>query len=291
MTSAKWFKELQNNSYGFVIKIDREILTVDTGIQKLTIFENPDLGRVLLLDDVIMLTEKDEFTYHEMMVHPALLAHPDPKDVLVIGGGDGGCIREIVKHNDVRRAVLCEIDPAVIEYSKKFLPFTACGFDSSRVHVHIGDGIQYVADHPASFDVVIVDSTDPVGIAEGLFQSPFYRGCLNALKPGGILVQQTESPFFDFKKWSGIFNEVKKAFSKVFVYGAAVPMYLSGYWTFVFASNHRDPWMDFSKARADALPGLRYYSAKLQQSAFQLPAFAELALETSLNAQKPENRP
>jgi len=291
MTSVQWFKELQNNSYGPVIKIDREILSVDTGIQKLTVFENADLGRVLLLDDVIMLTEKDEFTYHEMIVHPALLAHPNPEDVLVIGGGDGGCVREIVKHKEVLHAVLCEIDPAVIEYSKRFLPFTACGFDSLKVDVQIGDGMQYVADHPGSFDVVIVDSTDPVGIAEGLFQSPFYGGCLNALKPGGIFVQQAESPFFDFNKWSGIFNEVTMTFSKVFAYGAAVPMYLSGYWTFVFASNLRDPWTDFSKNRADALPGLRYYSSKLQQSSFHLPAFAELALKKCLNAQKVTKRP
>ncbi len=289
MTSVKWFKELENNSYGPLIKIDREIISVDTGIQKLTVFENADLGRVLLLDDVIMLTEKDEFTYHEMLVHPALLAHPNPADVLVIGGGDGGCVREIVKHKEVRHAVLCEIDPAVIEYSKKFLPFTACGFESPRVTVHIGDGMQYVTDNPGCFDVVIVDSTDPIGIAEGLFQSPFYRGCQNALKPGGIFVQQAESPFFNFNKWFGIFNEVNKAFSKVFAYGAAVPMYLSGYWTFVFASNSRDPWTDFSKDRADALPDLRYYSEKLQQSSFQLPAFVELALKKSLSGHEGQN--
>jgi spermidine synthase len=283
MTSIQWVKELQHNSYGPMIRIDREILSVDTGFQKMTIFENADLGRVLLLDDIIMLTEKDEFTYHEMIVHPALLAHPNPKDVLVIGGGDGGCLREIVKHKEVHHAVLCEIDPAVMEYSKKFLPFTACGFDASRVTVHIGDGMQYVTDNPASFDVVIVDSTDPIGIAEGLFQSPFYRGCLNAMKPGGIFVQQAESPFFDFSKWLGIFKEVNKIFSKVFAYGAAVPMYLSGYWTFVFASNLRDPWADFSKDRADALANLRCYSPKLQQSAFHLPAFAEQALEKISN--------
>jgi spermidine synthase len=279
MSSVKWFKEPDNSSYGPVIRIDREIFSIDTGIQKLTVLENAELGRVLLLDDVVMLTEKDEFTYHEMIVHPALLAHPNPVNVLVIGGGDGGCLREIIKHKEVLNAVLCEIDPAVVEYSKKFLPFTACGFDSSRVKVHIGDGIQYVRDNPGAFDIIIVDSTDPIGIAEGLFQSPFYHGCLGALKPGGIFVQQAESPFFDFDKWLAVFTELSPAFSIVLAYGAAVPMYLSGYWTFVFASNSRDPWADFSIARASALPDLRYYSAKLQQSSFHLPVFAEQALK------------
>ncbi len=282
MTSLKWFRELYNNSYGPVIRVDNEVVSADTGMQKLTVFENVHLGRVLLLDDVVMLTEKDEFTYHEMIVHPALLAHPEPADVLVIGGGDGGCLREILKHKEVVNAVLCEIDPGVIEYSKKFLPFTSCGFDSSRVTIHIGDGMQYVLDNPGGFDVIIVDSTDPVGIAEGLFQNPFYRGCLNALKPGGIFVQQAESPFFDFDTWVDIFSEVGRTFSRVYAYGAAVPMYLSGYWTFAFASESRDPWSDFSIERASALPGLRFYSSQLQRSSFHLPAFAELALKTVL---------
>jgi spermidine synthase len=217
-----------------------------------------------------------------MIVHPALLAHPEPADVLVIGGGDGGCLREILKHKEVVNAVLCEIDPGVIEYSRKFLPFTSCGFDSPLVTIHIGDGMQYVLDNPGAFDVIIVDSTDPVGIAEGLFQNPFYRGCLNALKPGGIFVQQAESPFFDFDTWVDIFSEVGQTFSRVYAYGAAVPMYLGGYWTFAFASESRDPWSDFSIERASALPDLRFYSSQLQRSSFHLPAFAELALKTVL---------
>ena len=279
MAAEKWYRELQGGSYGPAIRIDDEIISVETGFQKLTIFKNSELGKVLLLDDVVMLTEKDEFTYHEMIVHPTLCAHPDPARVLVIGGGDGGTMREVVKHPEVRQAVLCEIDPQVIEYSRKYIPFTACGFDSPKAHVHVGDGLEYVRNNPAAFDVIIVDSTDPVGIAEGLFQIPFYKECIGALDTGGIFVQQTESPFFDFDRWLGIFTGLRGTFSKVFPYGAAVPMYLSGYWTFAFASNTRDPWSEFSAERANALPEIGYYSPKIQQSAFHLPAFAEKALE------------
>ena len=279
MTGDKWYKELQGNSYGPAIRVDEEVVSVHTGFQKLTIFRNAELGRVLLLDDVLMLTEKDEFAYHEMIAHPALCAHPEPERVLIIGGGDGGTVREVVKHPEVKQAVLCEIDFQVIEYSRKFLPFTACGFDSSKTTLHIGDGMEYVRENPGAFDVVIVDSTDPVGMAEGLFQSPFYLDCRRALDSGGIFVQQTESPFFEFEKWLGIYAGLRKTFSKVYCYGAAVPMYLSGYWTFAFASDSRDPWTNFSPERTLELSGLRYYSAGTQHSAFHLPAFAEQALE------------
>lgn len=279
MVEAKWFKELQGGSYGSMIRIDEEILSVDTGLQKLTVFRNAELGRVLVLDDVVMLTEKDEFTYHEMIVHPALCAHPDPARVLVVGGGDGGSIREVVKHPEVRHATLCEIDPQVVEYSRRFLPFTACGLDSPKACVHVGDGMKYVRENPGAFDVIIVDSTDPVGIAEGLFRSPFYLDCRSALASGGIFVQQTESPFFDFDKWLDIFKGLKETYRNVFAYGAAVPMYLSGYWTFAFASDTRNPWSEFSAERASALPELRCYSPSLQHTVFRLPAFAERALD------------
>jgi spermidine synthase len=279
MADSKWFKELDGSGFGLRIRVDEELLSVHSGIQKITVFKNADLGRVLLLDDVVMLTEKDEFTYHEMIVHPALLAHPNPARVLIIGGGDGGTLREVVKHNEVREAVLCEIDPQVIEYSKKFLPFTACGFDSHKVKMNVGDGVQYMRENPGAFDVIIVDSTDPIGISEGLFRAPFYRDCRCALDAGGIFVQQAESPFFDFDNWIRIFTELRAAFSGVFAYGAAVPMYLSGYWTFAFASETLTPWRKFSERRVSALPGLRYYTAKMQHSAFHLPYFAQLALE------------
>ncbi len=281
MDQQHWYTELENESYGITIRIDRQIFKADTGIQQIEIFENRDLGRVLVLDGCIMLTEKDEAAYHEMLVHPALLSHPDPQQILIIGGGDGGTLREVVKHGEVKKAVVCEIDKAVIENSIKHLPFTAAAFDSPRAEIHIGDGIRYVDDHPGSFDIIIVDSTDPVGMAEGLFRAPFYRSCLKALKTGGVFVQQSESPFFEFDSWRRIFRELGSVFTDVFPYCAGVPMYLSGFWTFAFASTRIDPWRFFDKKRAFQLPELRYYTPQMQQKAFCLPGFAERGINNN----------
>lgn len=274
MDERRWFTELINGTHGLTIRVDREIVSVQTPFQKLEIFENETLGRVMLLDGLMMLTERDEFTYHEMLVHPALLAHPAPRRVLIVGGGDGGTLREVVKHPEVEQAVLCEIDADVIRFSKEHLPFVACGFDSPKALLHIGDGVQYIREHRQSFDVIIIDSTDPVGFAEGLFRAPFHRDCLGALRDGGVFVQQAESPFFDLAAWRRGCLELKTVFSQVHIYTASMPVYPSGTWTFAFAAQDRDPWHDFNPARFISLPGLRYYHPELQTKAFALPRFA-----------------
>ena len=272
--TRRWYTELEQDSYGTTIRVDRSIVKVTTEYQTLEIFENDELGRVMVLDGWIMLTEKDEFTYHEMLAHPALFAHPRPERVLIVGGGDGGTLREVTRHPEVRDAVLCEIDGAVIEYSTRYLPFVACGFDSPKATVHVGDGIGYIRDHPDAFDVIIVDSTDPEGFAEGLFRAPFYGDCRKALRPGGVFVQQSESPFFDPDSWARIYRELRASFTGVFPYSAAVPMYLSGFWTFAFASDDRDPWSGFEEERVARMQELRYYTADMQTHAFSLPRFA-----------------
>jgi len=279
MSEQRWFSELIKGTHGLTIRVDREIVSMQTPFQKLEIFENEALGRVMLLDGLMMLTERDEFTYHEMLVHPALLAHPAPRRILIIGGGDGGTMREVVKHPEVEEAVLCEIDADVIRCSKEHLPFVACGFASPKAQLHIGDGVQYIREHRRSFDVIIVDSTDPVGFAEGLFRAPFYGDCLSALRAGGIFIQQAESPFFDLAAWQRACRELKTVFTEVHIYTAAVPVYPSGTWTFAFASQDRDPWRDFAPDRFRNLPGLRYYHPDLQTKAFALPLFAREALE------------
>lgn len=273
MNKKRWFQEITDEAYGLTIKVDREIVRLKTDYQTLEIFENNVFGKVMTLDDVVMLTEKDEFTYHEMLVHPGMLAHPKPEHVLIIGGGDGGTLREVVKHSEVKEAWLCEIDEAVINMSKKHLPDVSQGFDSPKARLHVGDGIEFVRNHADSFDVVIIDSTDPVGFAEGLFRAPFYRGCLKALKEGGIFIQQTESPFYQMLPWRRIFKELNDVFKNVHCYYAGVPMYPSGFWTFALASNTRDNIGDFDKDRAEALAGLRYYTPDMQKAAFSLPRF------------------
>ncbi len=272
-----WFHEVVEGGHGLAIQKDEVLLDKQTEFQHIEIFENRGFGRVMVLDGCMMLTERDEFTYHEMLVHPGLLAHPEPRRVLVIGGGDGGTLREILKHPEVEEAVLCEIDGEVIEASRKYLPFTAVGLDDPRATIHVGDGIQYLKDNRESFDLVIIDSTDPVGFAEGLFKADFYRDAKDALREGGFMIQQTESPFFDAKVFQGIFSELRKVFGKVWCYGAAIPMYPSGYWTFgiASASEDNDPWINFESERAEELPDLKYYTQNLQYSAFDLPLFAK----------------
>ena len=278
MDSQLWYTELQQGAFGLTIRRDRGLVREQTPFQLLEIFENDALGRVLLLDDAVMLTERDEYIYHEMLVHPGMLAHPNPRKVLVVGGGDGGTLREVVKHPEVEQATLCEIDEAVVSRSKEFLPFTAVGLDHPKSRIRVCDGLEYVRSHHRRFDVVIVDSTDPVGMAEGLFRSPFFRDVKASLKPGGLLVQQAESPFYEFKSWLRTFSELAAVFRHVHCYGAAIPMYPSGFWTFAFASDDLTPTSWFDPRRIDCLGPLRYYSPEHQSSAFLLPLFAQQAL-------------
>lgn len=285
MSDERWFTELVDGAQGQTFKVERVLAKEQTAYQSLEIFENPTLGRVFLLDDVMMLTERDEANYHEMLVHPGLLAHPCPERVLVLGGGDGGTLREIVKHPSVKQAILCEIDERVVELSKEHLPFTASGFEHDAVEVVIGDGVAYIADHVDSFDAIIIDSTDPVGFAEGLFRAPFYRHVQRALRPGGMLLQQTESPFFNAEVWARIFRELKQVFDKTTCYSATIPMYPSGFWTFAMATAEGPDAADlkrFDESRAAALSDLRYYSADIQRACTALPAFAARILKEAL---------
>ncbi len=281
MSDRKWFTEFEGPGHGRTLRIDEVLVDVTTPFQKLKIFENESVGRVMLLDDAVMLTQRDEHIYHEMLVHPALLAHPEPKDVLVVGGGDGGTLREVVKHPSVVRAVQCEIDVEVMSYSREFLPFTACGMDHPKAEVVVGDAIEYIRGHQDSFDVVIVDSTDPVGFAEGLFRGPFYDDVKRSLRAGGVMVQQTESPLFERVWWNRIYDELHQSFTNVHCYWAVIPMYPGSFWTFGFASMDRDPWGAFDEARGAKVPDLKYYSPKMQQAAFVLPRWAHRQVSLS----------
>jgi spermidine synthase len=282
MSNEKWFTELEGAGHGRTIRMDKVLVDVETPFQKLQIFENESVGRVMLLDGAVMLTQRDEYIYHEMLVHPALLAHPAPKDVLVIGGGDGGTLREVVKHPAVERAVQCEIDEEVMRYSREFMPFTACGLDHPKSEIVVGDAIEYVRQQQSSFDVIIVDSTDPVGFAEGLFRGPFYEDVKRALRPGGIMVQQTESPLFEPVWWDKIYGELRGSFTNVHCYWAVIPMYPGAFWTFGFASQDRDPWRDVEDERSRELSDVRYYSPEMQRAAFVLPLWASKQLSKTV---------
>jgi spermidine synthase len=242
--------------------------------QDVVILDTIPFGRMLVLDGCVMTTEKDECAYHEMLVHPGMLAHPSPKQVCVVGGGDGGTVREILKHTCVERVVLAEIDEDVITVSRKYLPSLADALDDPRVEFAIGDGAQYLADHPRTFDAVFSDSTDPVGPGVVLFEDKYFRSAKNALRRGGLFVTQCKSLWVDVATAKEVAERLKKHFASVLPYISTIPTYPTGSWSFLFASESIDPRTTFDSARQNEIcPSCRYYTAAHQAGAFAVPAF------------------
>ncbi len=268
-----WYTEKQTPNHGITTKISRTIHTEKTDFQQLDIIETNQFGRMLVLDGMVMTTNKDEFVYHEMISHVALNTHPNPKKVLVVGGGDGGAIREIVKHQSVEKAVLAEIDGRVIETSKEFFPEIAGELGNPRVDVQVVDGIEYIHNNKDSFDVIMVDSTEPVGPAVGLFEKGFYQGIFDALKEDGILVAQTESPWFNAELIKRVFKDIKSIFPITRLYTVSIPTYPSGLWSFTMGSKKHDP-LEVNEASIKNLE-TKYYSPSIHKSVFQLPKFVE----------------
>jgi spermidine synthase len=272
-----WYTEKHSENVGITLKTTKTLFSGKSEFQQLDILETPEYGRMMLLDGLVMVTERDEFVYHDMIAHPALFTHPDPKNVLVIGGGDGGSIREIMKHPGVEQAVLCEIDGLVIEKSIELLPSMACAIDGSnpRVKLHVADGLAYIREHKDEFDVILVDSTDPIGPAVGLFEEDFYRLVFTGLKADGIMVAQSESPFYHAEIQKNMYRNLRTVFPIVEMYQAFIPTYPSGLWSFAFASKKYHPVRDFDRQRA-AGRGFhtRYYNEDLHLGAFMLPTFA-----------------
>jgi spermidine synthase len=271
-----WYTEKHSENVGITMKVAKTLFSGHSEFQKLDIVETLEYGRMMLLDGLVMLTERDEFVYHDMIVHPALFTHPNPKKVLVIGGGDGGTVREIVKHTFVEQVVLCEIDGLVIEKSIELLPSIACELKGNpRVKIHVEDGIAYIRNHKNEFDVILVDSTDPVGPAVGLFEEDFYKTVFSALREDGILVAQSESPFYHAEIQKNVYANLRRVFPVVEMYQAFVPTYPSGYWSFAFASKRYHPIKDFNRKRAaDRVFYTKYYNEDLHLGAFMLPTFA-----------------
>lgn len=272
-----WYTEKHSENVGITLKATKTLFSGKSEFQQLDILETPEYGRMMLLDGLVMVTERDEFVYHDMIAHPALFTHPAPKNVLVIGGGDGGSIREIMKHPEVEQAVLCEIDGLVIEKAIELLPSMACAIDGSnpRVKLHVADGLAYIREHQDEFDVILVDSTDPIGPAVGLFEEDFYRLVFAGLKTDGIMVAQSESPFYHAEIQKNMYRNLRNVFPIVEMYQAFIPTYPSGLWSFAFASKKHHPVTDFDRKRA-AGRGFhtRYYNEDLHLGAFMLPTFA-----------------
>lgn len=271
---GEWISEV-GPSFGFTVETTEHLYSARSPYQQIDIYQTAHCGKLMLLDGIIQFTEYDEFAYQEMLAHLPLFAHPCPERVLVIGGGDGGILREIAKHDCVKRIDLCEIDAMVIEAAKKFVPSMSCGFDDPRVAVHIADGSKFVADKDSEYDVIIVDSTDPVGPGESLFNAEFYSKMKRALKPDGVIASQSESIYLHpavIKRLMRINLDLFGSYNYALM---LVPTYPTGTIGASVVSCSRDVKNPVREPDASMLAKLRYYTPAIHRASFVLPKFAE----------------
>ncbi|KZZ93053.1 spermidine synthase [Ascosphaera apis ARSEF 7405] len=280
-----WFSEISEMWPGQAMTLRvKEILHHEKSkFQDVLVFESTDYGTVLVLDNVIQCTERDEFSYQEMITHLGMMSHPNPKRVLVVGGGDGGVLREVVKHESVEKAILVDIDEAVPRVSKKFLPNMAIGFEHPNVEVIIGDGFEYLKNHKNEFDVIITDSSDPEGPAEALFQKPYFDLLFEALTPAGVVTTQgSENQWLHMPLITRLKHEMLQTFPIAEYAYTTIPTYPSGQIGFMVACkdgrvNLREPLRTWTREEEERL--CRYYNQDVHRAAFVLPNFARKVLE------------
>ena len=266
-------------AYGQCIKVKEKLFEKQTPFQKIEIFETCEMGRLLMLDGIIQLTSFDEFAYQEMMAHLPFYAHGNPEKVLVIGGGDGGVLRELARHPGIKTLDICEIDAEVIAAARKFLPELACGYDDPRVKINVADGSKFIQDKPEYYDLVIVDSTDPGGPGAPLFTAEFYANLKRALRPGGVVATQAESPWLLPDVVKQLFDAANANF-KFTGYGAiSVPTYPTGMIGVCTASDTRDIRTPAREVEPEIAAQLRYYNSEIHHSAFALPNFVKNLLQ------------
>lgn len=277
-----WYTEKHTENVKLSIKIDKALYSEETEFQRIDVLESKEFGRILTLDGLMMVTEKDEFIYHDMIVHVPMATNPNIKNILVIGAGDGGTIRELTKYSSIEKIDMVEIDERVVAVCKEYLQQTSCKLDDERVNIFYEDGLRFVRNKENEYDLIIVDSTDPFGPGESLFTKEFYGNCYKALTEDGILVNQHESPYYDYYAQS-----MQDAYEKIYglfkihkVYQAHIPTYPSGHWLFGFASKKYDPVRDLN---ADAWEKLslntKYYNTEIHCGCFALPNYVKELLK------------
>lgn len=273
-----WYTEKHTEDVKFSIKVKEHIFSKKSEFQQIDIFKSEEFGTFLTLDGLMMVTEKDEFIYHDLIVHTAMATNPKIKKVLVIGAGDGGTIRELTRYKTIEEIDLVEIDEDVVRVCQKYLPLTAEKLEDKRVSMYFEDGLKFVRSTEKKYDLIIVDSTDPFGPGEGLFTSEFYGNCYKALSDEGILVNQHESPYYE--EYANNMKRAHKRIKEVFpickVYQGHIPTYPSGHWLFGFASKKFDPINDLDESSWNAL-GLKtkYYNTSLHKGSFALPNYVK----------------
>lgn len=271
-----WIEEIYKEGLSLRLQLKKNLFSGRSAFQSVEVFESTHHGRVLLNDGCFMLSERDERIYHEMMAHVPLNVHPSPKRVLIIGGGDGGTAREVLRHKEVETCVLVEIDKMVVDACREFIPVTAKAFDDPRLQLRIDDGLAFAKDSKETFDVILIDSTDPSGPALSLFDKKFYADLARRLNPGGIIVAQGESVFYETETQGKLLQITSSLFPVTGIYNFTNMCYPGGLWSFTWASRGLHPLRDLKKP---ALQPMFYYSHDLHRAAFALPQFQAEALK------------
>jgi spermidine synthase len=269
-----WYKELHDGSSGLTLKINRLVESTESEFQRIDIIENADFGKLLVLYGSLMVADNDNNAYNEMITHIPLFVHPSPKRALIIGGGDCGALTEVMKHPEVEKLTMCEIDEMVVEVSKRHFPGLTVGTNDPRAELVFSDGKKYIEESQELFDLVMLDLSDPVGPAADLFQKSFHQTVHDKLSDDGIMVAQSESPFYNKQTVRQMYSNLKEIFPIVRMYTCFMPIYPSTYWSFAFCSKMYDPIKDFDRKRVERLNlDLQYYNADVHTAAFALPEF------------------
>ncbi len=281
-----WFNEMHTQNVQMSIRVERQLFSGESDFQRIDVFDSPEFGRFLASDGSVIFSEKDEFTYDEMIVHVPMAVHPCVRRVLVIGGGDGGVARELSHYSEIEAIDVVEPDKLFVDVCRQFFPDNACGLDDSRVTVTYQDGLRFLRAKQDEYDLIINDSTDPLGHTAGLFTKEFYGSCFKALHDDGIMVYQHGSPFYDEDEapCRAMHKKAYRSFPISRVYQAHIPTCPAGYWLFGFASKKYHPLGDFNKKRWEER-GIKtwYYTANLHVGAFMLPKYVEELLEEEEN--------
>lgn len=273
-----WFHDEHTDNVKLAIRVDYQVFSAQSEIQRIDVLESKEFGKILVVDGDLMLTEKDEFIYHEMISHVPMAVHPQVEKILVIGGGDGGVVRELAKYDTVEQIDVVEADPLLVEVCRKYFPQMACSLNDPRVHIYNEDGLRFIRSKSDAYDLIIIDSPNPFGAGEGLFTKEFYGNCFNALHEDGIMINQHESPFYKEEAFQcqRMHKRIIESFPISRIYQAHIPSYPSGHWLFGFASKRYHPIHDMDGIQWK-LRGIqtKYYLPRLHEGVFALPAYVE----------------